>query len=246
MNTFETPPTPVMTEPSHQRNPEPEFDPIPTFDQPGRFITLEGIEGCGKSTQSTMLAEYLGQRGLRVTRTKEPGGTRIGAEIRKVLLNADHVEMTATCEALLYLADRAQHHGELIAPALAGGVWVVCDRYHDSTLAYQGAARALDPDDLNRVFHMATGSLQPHLTLLLDLDVRTGLTRAKSRNEEVGASLSEGRLEAEDILFHQSVRDSFLQFARMQPERFVVIDAEGSPQEVFRRIRETVDRHFGL
>lgn len=206
----------------------------------GKFITLEGIEGCGKSTQQTVLANWLREQGQDVVMSKQPGGTTIGSHIRNILLHVDNDHMDPACEALLYLADRAQHHGEIISPALERDAWVVLDRYHDSTLAYQGAARGLSRAQLNAMFAIATGGLKPSLTLLLDMPVEKGLARARSRNVEERLTETEGRFEGEDISFHQRVREGFLKLAEEEPERFVIIDADNEPDVVSQKIREVV------
>jgi len=206
----------------------------------GKFITLEGIEGCGKSTQLAPLLDWLSERGIDHVCTKEPGGTVIGSAIRGILLNPDNEDMTPVCEALLYLADRAQHHAAVIAPALAQGKWVICDRYQDSTRAYQGAARGIDRKDLDRLFRLATNSLLPDLTLLLDLEPRVGLARANARNHSLRLTGTEGRFEAERLAFHQEVRRSYLGLAADEPARFAVVDAGQDPADVAARIREVV------
>ncbi|MDJ0835340.1 MAG: dTMP kinase [Acidobacteriota bacterium] len=207
----------------------------------GRFITLEGIEGCGKTTQHRMLGEYLRAQGIPCLITKQPGGTAIGQKIRKILLDPGHTRMTPVCEALLYLADRAQHHAEVIQPQLAQGIWVVSDRYQDSTVAYQGAARGIGRDDLNNIFRLGTGGLQPDLTILLDLDPEVGLQRARQRNVDEDLVHTEGRFEDEDMAFHYRVRESFLKIAEADPDRFTIIDAGREPDLVAADIRHHVD-----
>lgn len=220
------------------------FQPLPDAGERGIFISFEGIEGCGKSTQSDLLSRFLTERRIPTIRTKEPGATAIGGEIRKILLHADHVGMSPICEALLYLADRAQHHDEVVQPALSTGTWVVCDRYHDSTLAYQGAARKVSHHDLNNIFMLATGGLQPDLTLLLDLDVTIGLNRALTRNREQQNQMTEGRFEAEAEPFHQAVRQAFLRMAEEQPHRFIVVDAARTPEDIAEEVRGIVTHRF--
>lgn len=210
----------------------------------GWFITFEGIEGCGKSTQLARLQAWFRERDLAVRTTKEPGGTMIGQAIRAILLNATNTAMSPTCEALLYLADRAQHHAEVVAPALAAGTAVLSDRYHDSTRAYQAAARGLDRRELDRVFAMAANGLEPDLTLLLDLDAQTGLQRARQRNADTAMDQREGRFEAEHLAFHQAVREAFLEMAVAEPDRFQIIDASGDPATVAAAVINTVRHHF--
>ncbi len=212
----------------------------------GTFITLEGIEGSGKSTQQLRLCQWLRELGHEVVLTKEPGGTTIGRGIREILLHVDHQHMVPACEALLYLADRAQHHGEVVAPARQRGAWVVCDRYHDSTLAYQGAARGLCAEALNQVFAIATGALKPDLTLLLDMAPELGLARARARNHEEDLSVREGRFEEEALLFHQAVRAAFLELAAAEPERFVIVNAEQPAEAVAAEIRAIVAQRMDL
>ena len=198
----------------------------------GRFITMEGIEGSGKTTQHQMLTSYLAQNGIDCLATKQPGGTPIGREIRKILLHKDSVGMTPGCEALLYLADRAQHHHEVIEPALAKGTWILSDRYQDSTMAYQGAARGLPQSELDYIFKLVTNNLQPDLTLLLDLDPEAGVGRALARLANDQMSQEEGRFEDEALDFHKAVRASFLEFAAKEPHRYAIINADQKPDEV--------------
>ena len=210
----------------------------------GKFITIEGVEGCGKSTQTVRLCEFLRRRGIPLVETKQPGGTEIGQKIRQILLHTDHKKMTPVCEALLYLADRAQHHVEVISPQLEAGNWVVCDRYQDSTLAYQGAARGLDPQSLDDIFRMATGNLQPDLTLLLDLEPGMGVRRARARNVTEQLTQEEGRFEEEALVFHQEVRRSFLALAEAAPHRFEIIPVDGTADQVFDSIRRVLENRW--
>jgi len=207
----------------------------------GKFISFEGPEGAGKSTQIRRLAKFLEDCGQSCLMTKEPGGTPIGEKIRKIVLHRDHHDMDPVCEALLYLADRAQHVNKVVRPALESGFWVITDRYHDSTRAYQGAARGLNPDHLETLFQMATGGLQPDLTVLLDLPVEEGLKRAQARNSASNLEQAEGRFEAEALAFHDRVRAYFLKLAKDSPERFMVIDACQSANQVAEAIREQLE-----
>jgi dTMP kinase len=196
------------------------------------FITLEGIEGCGKSTQAPQLCAWLGERALL---TCEPGGTRLGRDIRELLLEPGRGTMSDVTEALLYLADRAQHVSEVIRPALNEGRLVVCDRYVDSTLAYQGYGRGLPLDLLRAVAKLATGGLQPDLTLFLDVPVELGLQRVGKRGKH-------DRLESERIEFHQRVRQGYTKLIAEGGPRWVVIDGQGSEAEVAERLRAAVQR----
>lgn len=187
----------------------------------GRFITFEGPEGSGKSTQIRLLAAALGARGLRVLATREPGGTRIGNRIRAVVLDAAHTEMSPRAETLLYNAARAQIVDEVIEPALAGGVHVLCDRYADSTLAYQGYGHKQSLDDLRILGAFATGGLTPDLTIYLDIDPMRGLQR-----KEVGDAIEWNRFEQRDLEYHRVVRTGYLALAHAEPDRWQVVDAD--------------------
>lgn len=199
----------------------------------GIFISFEGIEGTGKSTLTGMLSEHLTSKGYRVVRTAEPGGARISQKIRELLLSLDHTEMAPLTELLLYNAARAQHVAEVILPALERGDIVITDRFSDSTFAYQGYGRGLDMKIIDQLDVIATGGLRPDLTLLLDLDVATGLRRNKAINKN-------DRLESEDIAFHEKVRAGFIGLASMHKDRIRLIDASVSAPEVFRFVIEVV------
>ena len=195
------------------------------------FVTLEGVEGAGKSTLMSLLAAQLEALSLPFIRTREPGGCSLGASIRPLLLNvSSHVDDRA--ELFLFLADRAQHVAETIRPALERGEWVLCDRYADSTIAYQGYGRGMNVDRLQELNEYATHGLWPDKTILLDLPVETGLARALARNGREGLSLSEGRFESEELAFHQRIREGFLLRAKRWPERFCVLDARLAPEEL--------------
>ena len=196
------------------------------------FITVEGPEGSGKSTQLQRLGEHF--RAQRATvLTKEPGGTPIGDRIRAILLDSAAAGMDPMTELLLYAASRRQHVTEVISPALKSGSLVLCDRYTDATLAYQGYGRRLDLDRLKLLNEWATGGLKPDLTLLFDIDEEAGLRRAHARNAEM--DVDEGRFEAEDLRFHRRVREGYLAMAAAERARFAVIDGSGSIDEVFAR-----------
>lgn len=196
------------------------------------FISFEGIEGSGKSTALTLLAQELERRGYDVLRTREPGGCGLGRALRPILLDARTRSLNMRAELYLFLADRAQHVAEVIRPALEAGQIVLCDRYTDSTLAYQGYGRGLDPEKLRRINEMATGGLVPDLTLLMDLPVGLGLERAGLRNQRQGTVLSEGRFDAESMDFHERVRQGYLALAAEEPCRIACIDAEQRPEDV--------------
>ncbi|MBT1076012.1 dTMP kinase [Geobacter grbiciae] len=196
----------------------------------GFFITFEGIEGCGKSTQVRLVAERLNRAGHGVVVTREPGGCPIADAIRAILLDAHNSAMVPMAELLLYAAARAQHVTEVIEPALAAGKIVLCDRFTDSTLAYQGFGRKLDRELIARLNSLAAGSIRPDLTLLLDCPVDTGLARAMARINTSSAAREE-RFEQESILFHERIRDGFLSLAATEPARFVVLDGSGDIEE---------------
>ncbi len=200
------------------------------------FITFEGIEGSGKSTQARLLAEALGPAALL---TREPGGTRLGLGVRELLLGHAHAGMVAPAEVLLFFADRAQHVAEVVRPALRAGRVVLCDRYVDSSLAYQGHGRGLRIDLIRAVFELATGGLLPDLTLLFDLPLEQGLRRVAARG-------GLDRLDAEESAFHERVRDGYEVMAAAEPGRFARVDAEGDPAEVARRVRAVVAERLGL
>ena len=193
------------------------------------FLTLEGTEGSGKSTLASALVARLEAAGKRILRTREPGGCALGQDIRALLLDSSR-KVAPLAELYLFLADRAQHIEEVIRPALAEGKWVLCDRFADSTIAYQGGGRGMDSAWLQRLNDDAVKGLWPDLTLLLDLPEAIGLQRADARNEREGLSVKEGRFEAEALAFHQRVRAAFLERAKAYPERFVVLDATLPPE----------------
>ncbi|HEV7240577.1 MAG TPA: dTMP kinase [Thermoanaerobaculia bacterium] len=201
------------------------------------FITFEGPEGSGKSTQQQRLAAFLRERGRTVVVTKEPGGTPLADLIRAILLDSASV-IDPIAEVFLFAASRRQHTTEIIEPALARGEVVLCDRYADSTLAYQGFGRLIDLDRLRTLNDWATDALKPHVTLLFDLPEETGLRRARSRNAD--APQDEGRFEAEDLRFHRRVREGYLAMVTAEPGRFAVIDADGTIEEVFDRTLDTL------
>lgn len=196
------------------------------------FIAFEGGEGAGKSTQVVRLAEHLRAQGHDVLVTHEPGDTRIGPQVRRILLDPANAGLSARAEALLYAADRAEHVDAVIRPALARGRVVLTDRYVDSSLAYQGAARPLEQDEVAWVNRWATGGLLPDLTVLLDVDPAEGLRRAADEPD---------RLEAEPPAFHEAVRAAFLELAAREPARYLVVDASAEPDVVAARVAHRVD-----
>jgi dTMP kinase len=207
------------------------------------FITLEGIEGSGKTTQIRSIAQWLSAAGFECLTTREPGGTPIGGQIRSVLLHPDNRELAPTAELLLYVADRVQHLETVVRPALAAGIVVVCDRYFDATLVYQGYARGLDRQMIRQLHQLACQGLTPDLTLLLDLDPAAGLTRAWNRIHADAAHARESRFEKEQLAFHQRVRAGYLDLARLEPRRFIIIDAAVDRQAVYSQIVAALEAH---
>jgi dTMP kinase len=206
---------------------------------PGLFITFEGGEGSGKTTQLRPLLAYLRSAGKDVVETRDPGGTSIGKQIRALLLDRDNTRMAPATELLLYEASRAQLVQEIIRPALAAGRVVLCDRFTDSTVAYQGYGRGLDLHSIARLNALATDGLRPDLTFLLDLDPAVGLLRATQRVAERQAQRD--RIEGEVLAFHQRVRTGYRTIAAAEPQRVIVLDASGGMAEIEARIRRRVD-----
>ncbi len=201
----------------------------------GVFITFEGVEGCGKSTQVRLLVDALAKVGREVHVTREPGGTPIGETIRAILLDPANEMLCKEAEILLYGAARAQHVSEVIRPKLAQGVVVISDRYADATTAYQGAARGFSPQQLSAVHQLATDNLQPHLTIVLDVPVADGLARVLQRSIDAGTR-SYDRLEAESLEFHERVRAAYLEIAKTDANRVKVIDGRQSVDQVHAEI----------
>jgi dTMP kinase len=197
----------------------------------GCFIALEGGEGAGKSTQAKLLESWLREEGYEVVLTHEPGDTEVGKKLRGIVLDPATGNISHRTEALLYAADKAEHVDSVVAPALARGAVVVTDRYVDSTLAYQGAGRALLDREVERIARWATGDLRPNLTIVLDLPPAQGLTRFEERD----------RIEGESVEFHERVRDMFLQLATGQPEHYVVVDARAPIEAIATEIRARVE-----
>ena len=208
-----------------------------------RFITFEGGDGSGKTTQVRAVESYLRDLGRSCVVTREPGGTSLGKLIRKVVLESADNEIAESTELFLYLADRAQHVEEIIAPALSSGKIVLCDRFSDSTLAYQGYGRGMDLNWLRSLNDSATKGVHPHLSFLFDCPVELGLARAALRGAQSPLDRpQEDRFEREKYEFHEKVRKGFLELAQAEPERFRIIDASRSVREVANQIREIIDR----
>ncbi len=204
----------------------------------GKFITFEGGEGAGKSTQVGLLARTLEAKGMDVLTTREPGGTEGAEEIRDLLLNGDLERWHGKTEALLHFAARVEHLDKTIFPALEAGVWVICDRFTDSTMAYQGYGHCLDINCLARLQEFAIADASPDLTLLLDLKVEDGLARAFARHG------NEDRYERRDADFHRRIRKGFLRIAENEPERVRVIDAADDVDSVHRTVKAAVRERF--
>jgi dTMP kinase len=202
----------------------------------GYFIVFEGGEGAGKSTQEARLASALEERGLTVVRTREPGGTPAAEEIRRVVLSPDYAGLDPRAEALLFAAARGEHVARVIRPSLERGDVVICDRYLDSSVAYQGFARGLGPRRIRELSLWATGELLPDLTIVLDIDPADGLARFEQRD----------RLEAEPLEYHQQVRAAFLAMAEEAPDRYLVLDARDDVDAISAAILERTARGLGI
>ena len=215
---------------------------VPSHTQPGRFITFEGLDGCGKSTQLAKLAAVLRAENLPVVMTREPGGTATGEKIRQLLLDTSTSALAPLAELALMFAARVQHIAEVIQPALAEGQIVLCDRFTDSTEAYQGGGRKLGSELVLSLHRILCGSLQPELTILMDSEVAASVDRARRRNKaQAGRTKSdENRFEQESRTFFGRVRSAYLAIAAREPTRVVVVDARGTPDETHRRIVDVV------
>ncbi len=207
----------------------------PLFTHSGVFIALEGGEGGGKSTQAALLVQWLESLGHTVLLTREPGGTEVGSVLRSIVLGHETGPLSPRTEALLYAADKAEHVDAVVLPALAAGQVVITDRYVDSTLAYQGAGRALAVDEVEHVARWATRSLRPHLTIVLDVDPEVGLARFDGAD----------RIEAEPLDFHRRVRQGFLDLAAQDLDHYVVVPAGGTPDAVHAGLRPAVEPWLG-
>jgi dTMP kinase len=207
----------------------------PLFTETGMFLALEGGEGAGKSTQAALLVDWLESLGHRVLLTREPGGTEVGKILRHIVLDNSTGELSPRTEALLYAADKAEHVDQVVLPALADGAIVLTDRYVDSTLAYQGAGRHLDPAEVEHVARWATSSLRPHLTIVLDIDPAIGHTRFEGAD----------RIESEPLEFHQRVRTHFLELAAADPEHYLVVNGEEPAEQIHAAVRAAVEPWLG-
>lgn len=202
----------------------------------GIFITFEGIEGSGKTTQIKLLGERLKKQGLKVLTTYEPGDTDVGQKIRNILLEPE-ININPLCELILYFADRVQHVNEKIKPYLEAGFIVICDRFTDSTVAYQGYARGVSIDIIKELNRILFNEFKPDLTILLDLPVIIGL----KRNQQINKT---DRFELEDVAFHDRVREGYLKLAEIEPERFFILDATKSQIELAEEIYKTIKLRF--
>ena len=211
----------------------------PSVKNPGRFITLEGGEGAGKSTQIQVVKDYLQTRGNDVVVTREPGGTSEGQEIRNLLVSGDKDKWSPLSETLLIMADRAAHLERVIRPALAEGKYVVCDRFFDSTKAYQGVAGGLGLDVIHNLQQPVLGKTLPDVTLLLDIDPEKGLRRAQERGGEL-------RFESKTLAYHRTLRNAFLDFAAQEPDRIFVIDADRDTEAVSADILTVLDESLDV
>lgn len=198
----------------------------------GLFITFEGGDGCGKTTQIRLLDEYLQSKGYKTLVTREPGSKGLGVKLREILLNYDG-EVSPTCESFLFLADRAQHVDCIIKPALKEGTVVLCDRHTDSTVAYQGYGRGLDIEQIHRLNNIATGGLKPDLTIVLDVDVETSQQRVGKEKD---------RMESAGVEFFERVRQGFLEIAKQEPNRVKVVDSTKSIDSIHKEIVELIQK----
>jgi dTMP kinase len=201
--------------------------------QRGKFVSFEGIEGCGKTTQIALLSEYLTRHHIPFTITREPGGTAVGEGIRKILLNSETIHLTAASELLLFYASRSQNIHEKIKPALDRNEMVICDRYYHASMAYQGYGRGIPLDFIQKLTDLVCAPYRPDVTFLLDIEPEVGLARARARNH--GRPENEGRFEAEDLEFYNKVRDGYLELAS-EDERIQIIYADRPIEAVHRHL----------
>ena len=207
--------------------------------RPGLFVSFEGIEGCGKSTQISRLSALLHERSISHAITREPGGTAVGEGIRKILLNSETINLTAAAELLLFYASRSQNIQEKIVPALERGEVVICDRFYDASMAYQGYGRGLPLELIEKLTDLVCAEHRPDVTILLDIDPETGLTRARARNSDQVED--EGRFEGEDLSFYARVREGYLDLAERNPDRIRMIAANRPIEEVANDIRQLLE-----
>lgn len=198
----------------------------------GLFITFEGADGCGKTTQLNLLAQYLKEKGLEVVITREPGSKGLGEKIREILLNYEG-EVSSNCEAFLFLADRAQHIDMIVKPAVNSGKIVLCDRHTDSTIAYQGYGRGVDLAQIKMLNNLATSGLIPDLTFVFDIDVETSMSRV-GKNKD--------RMESAGIEFHEKVRHGYLELAKDEPERVMVINSNDTIENIFAQVKDIYEQ----
>lgn len=212
----------------------------------GRFITFEGGEGTGKSTQLRLLAEYLRSKGINAVTTKEPGGTPTGQELRRILVTGDKDKFDATAEALLYFADRHIHMTQKVWPEMEQDAWVLSDRFADSTVAYQyyGYDKRVSREDLDCLYKIAVGNFKPDLTVILDIDPEIGLARSFKKAD--GMDVKELRFEGRELAFHQRMRRGFLEIAEQEPQRCVVLNADKSIEALHEEIIKVITERFGL
>ena len=198
----------------------------------GLFITFEGPDGCGKTTQMNLLAQYFEKKGKKVVLTREPGGKGLGEKVREILLNYNG-EVSDRCESFLFLADRAQNIDIIVKPAVEKGEIVLCDRHIDSTVAYQGYGRGLDLNEINILNNLATGGKKPDLTLVFDVDVETSMKRVGKEKD---------RMESAGIDFHNRVRNGYLELAKQEPTRINVLDATKTIEEIHEKVIEIIEK----
>lgn len=210
----------------------------------GWFVTFEGIEGSGKTTQIARLAEKLDAAGETTVVTREPGGSSLGRRLRSLLLGGEIGRIEPLAELCLYVADRAQHLREFVEPNLASGTHVLCDRFLDATFAYQGFARGVDLDYIRMLHVKPPLDRRPHRTILLDLDPELGLDRARRRNDELGLEAAEGRFERETLAFHRRVREGYLSLAEAEPFRFRIVAGEGTADQISGRVADLLSDLF--
>ena len=212
----------------------------------GYFITFEGGEGCGKSTQLALLEKYLRSKGKEVLTTKEPGGTELGLELRRMLVTGDKDKMDAVAEALLYYADRRIHMTQKVWPALAENKWVLSDRFADSTVAYQyyGYQKKVEKSLLDNLYQIAVGNFKPDLTIIFDIDVEVGLARSYAKASAMKEK--ETRHESRGTEFHRLLRQGFLEIAKQEPERCIVLQADKSIEELHQDVVRIVNERFKL